>query len=168
MHEAEDLEQNSLDNVATLEKPKPAGFKKKFTVGGYDYVVTHPDPETAYAMGIELTQMIGESIATMTSGAGEKDQASKALQEAAKIFLMKAQPAVMLSLLRRVLKYVELQKNELNGTRTLLIDSALKLHFQGRHGDMLEVFVQSLVFQQADFFLGMKRTLMDMMKKMRE
>lgn len=158
---------DDLDSVVSFEKPKPANFRKEINVGGFKYIATHPDPETAFRMGTELSRLIGEPVAAMVDGAGGGDRVSQALQNAAKIFLQKIDPGLMLAILKKTLSYVELQKNENNNTKTLLNDAAIKIHFQGRHGDMFQVFVEAMVFQQADFFLAMKRTLTQMMTKVK-
>jgi hypothetical protein len=142
-------------------------MSKEIEVGGHKYIVTHPDPETAFKMGMEFSRLIGEPISAL-AGAGGGDIGG-AMQTAAKLLLQKLEPDMLFKILKKTLLYVELQKDEDAGDKQkmMMTETSLKLHFQGRHGDMLQLFVEAVAFQQADFFLAVKRTLTEMMMKMK-
>lgn len=163
--EADYLKTDSLENVASLEKPKPRGYTKEIEVAGFKYLINHPDPDTAILMGIDLTKIVGEPVAAMAIAGADP---VSAMQNAAKLFLQKVEPQKTLSILKKVLSYVELLKNENNPHRTMLTDVVLKAHFQGRHGDMLQLGIEAMVFQQADFFLATKRTIQRVMNQTKE
>lgn len=139
-------------------------MSKQVEVDGFRYLITHPDPDTAWKMGIDLTKMVAEPFAAMAIVSEDKSKLGESLAKAIKLLLNNIDPQQSLSLIKKLLSYVELQ-GEVGGDnkKMMMTDPAYKSHFQGRHGSMVKLAVEVLIFQQKDFFAAISGGIAEMM-----
>lgn len=123
-------------------------MSKTVEIGDHSYKITHPDPEIAWEIGIEFLQIAGESLAIMGQAAGSAEKAADALPQAIKLLLQKISPKRSREIAAELFRYVEVQ----GPGKHILDKNALKLHFQGRAGDMMRLFGNCIEFQFEDFF----------------
>lgn len=140
---------------------------REIEVDGHRYKVFHPQVEVAWEIGIELTKLIGESVASMARAAGDKNSIGEALTSAVHVLLGKVDPKTSMHLVRKILKNVEVQGQVGGDNKKLLLDEAgIRMHFHGRTGSMMNVMGSALAFTHADFFLAMQEGIAKMMEKM--
>lgn len=144
-------------------------LSKEITVDGFVYLVQHPQVEEAWEIGIELLKLIGGSAAAMASGADSKEKAGEALSQAVNGLLMKLSPQQTMGLMKKLLRYVELQRAEGGENKKLLLDNAgIQKHFHGRVGSMMRLVGEVLAFTHADFFEAVSDGVASIMKKAAE
>ncbi len=139
-------------------------MSKQVEVDGFRYLITHPDPDTAWKMGIDLTKMVAEPFAAMALVSEDKSKLGESLSKALKLLLGNIEPQQSLSLIRKLLAYVECQ-GAVDGEnkKIMMTDPGYKSHFQGRHGSMMKLAVEVLIFQQKDFFAAISGAIAEMM-----
>lgn len=148
-------------------------YSKEIQVDGFRYKITHPQVETAWAIGIDLLKLIGGSAAALaTSGAKGADGkvnenlAVNALTSAVNQFLMKLDPSVSFGLCKRILASVEVQGRVDGDNKKVLLDQhGIKIHFHGHLGSMMKVTGHALEFTHADFLEAIVDGIAEMMKK---
>lgn len=141
---------------------------KEVTIGKQRYLITHPQVETAWEIGIELTKLIGEPISTMAVG-GVSDGAGQALAQAVRSFLGKLDAKTSFLLIKKILASVEYQGQEGEPNRkTLLNDAAIKVQFQGNTGNMFRLAGEVVSFTHEDFFEAITNGVATMMDKATE
>lgn len=130
------------------------------------YVVSHPDPETAWEIGIELGKLIAEPMAAMAQSGGEKGKALEVLPLAVRGLMNGVDSKSSLALIKKILSTVEVQSCEKADVRKLLLDSnGFKLHFRGRTGTMVKLLGEVIAFTHADFFSAIKDGIAKMTAK---
>jgi hypothetical protein len=132
---------------------------KEVEVDGWVYLISHPNPEVAWEIGIELSKIIGESLVGVAQVAadGNPEKAAEAIPMAIKGLLSKVDPKNSMQLIKKILHSVEVQ-GEVSGERKKfhLNDNAFRLHFQGRIGSMMKIVAETLKFTHEDFFVTIK------------
>lgn len=141
-------------------------MSKLVEIGGFRYLITHPNPEVAWEIGIELTRLVGEPLSAMAQSAGDEKKAAEALPNAVRALLNKVDPKQSLALIKRVLSWVELQGEVgADNKKMLLNDTGFKIHFHGRSGGPIRVASEALAFTHADFFDAIADGIASVMKK---
>jgi hypothetical protein len=136
-------------------------LSKDVEVSGYRYKITHPMVETAWEIGVELTQLVAEPAAMMASGG--KDKSSESLGVAVRSLLGKIEPKKSMALVKKILSSVEVQGLVDGENKKFRLDEAgLKTHFYGRTGAMITLAGETIAFTHEDFF----QAIMDGIAKM--
>lgn len=126
---------------------------KEVEVDGFNYLITHPDPDTAWMIGVDLMKIVAEPMSAL-SGI-DKHNVDQILPNAVKILMQKLEPSQTLAIAKKVLSYVELQGEVGKDIKKQqMTDVVRKTHFQGRHGSMLKLVAEVIEFQQEAFFLA--------------
>jgi hypothetical protein len=143
---------------------------KTVVVDGWKILINHPDPDTAWKIGIELTKLFGDSAADIgmkiakAKDDKEKDEIlQNSIPKAIKTVTQNLDPSSSLVLIKKVLRHCEIQGHE-DGTqkKVLLDDVGFKTFFHGRMGTLNKLLVEALMFTHADFFgamMGSTRTI---------
>lgn len=139
---------------------------KEVTVAGWRYVVTHPDPETAGKMGIEISKLVGDSVAIISMAAAAGADVQSVMPKAIEALLTKIEPDHMMRMCKKVLSYVEIQGPEDGENRKRMItEQVFKDHFRGKVGAMITLTAEALSFQLHDFFPAIMDRIATAMKK---
>lgn len=143
---------------------------KIIEVDGYRYLVNHAPVEEAFEIGVELMKMIGGSVASMAAAAGmDNNGVAQALTGAVTLMLNRITPKESMSLIKRTLKYVEVQGQIGGDNKKLLLDEAgMRKHFHARLGALMNVTGEVLAFTHADFFEAISNGVATIMKKAHE
>jgi hypothetical protein len=139
---------------------------KEIEVGGYRYLVSHPQVETAWEIGVELVKMLGGSAASMADVGDKGEKVGEALARAVTLFLQKVDAKTSMLLMKKILANVEVQ-GEVGGNnkKFMLNEAGLKTHFHGRIGSMMRLTSECIAFTHADFFDAIADGVAAMMKK---
>lgn len=144
-------------------------YSKTIEVDGYAYLVSHPQPEEAWDIGVELLQMIGGSAAAMAAGSKDEDSAAAALSVAVQGLLEKVNGKSSMALIKRMFKYIEVQGEVGGATKKILLDDiGIKAHFRGRIGSMMRLAGEVVAFTHSDFFEAIGDGVAEMMKQVGE
>ena len=136
---------------------------KKVEVDGYVYLVNHPPVEEAFDIGVELSRLIAVPAANM---AMVKDDASlaNALSASVHSLMKNVDGKSSMALIRRLLKYVEVQGKASGEAKKLLLDQAgINTHFHARTGSMMRLVGEVVVFTHTDFFAALKGMMNNLM-----
>lgn len=143
-------------------------MNKEVEVDGYRYMVSHPDPETAFNMGVRFAKIIGEPVAAMAV-TGEGPDPGETFAKSVNALLEKIDPTEMFTIITRVFRFIEVLGKVGGENKKLLLDpSGIKIHFRGRHGAMLTLAAEAIKFQQKDFFSAIRDGIAKTMKTAKE
>lgn len=144
-------------------------MSKEVEVGGVRYLITHPNPEVAWEVGVELTKYIAEPMASMSLSGASEEAAGQALPMAVRALLNKIDAKQSLALVKRILSWVEIQ-GAVDGPnkKQLISNEVFKIHFHGRSGDPLRLASEVVGFTHADFFDAIADGVAGIMKKAEE
>lgn len=141
-------------------------MSKEVEVGGMRYLISHPNPEIAWEVGVELTKYIAEPMASMSLSGGNEEAAGQALPMAVRALLNKIDAKQSLELIKKILSWVEIQ-GPVDGPnkKQLITKEVFKIHFIGRSGDPLRLASEVVGFTHSDFFDAIADGVAGIMKK---
>lgn len=141
-------------------------YHTEVVVDGWKILITHPGPDVAWEIGVELTKLIAEPGAGLATVGGDESKAAAALPLAVKALMSRIDAKTSLILVKKILRCCEIQGHE-DGTnkKVFLDDVGFKTFFQGKMGTMLKLLGVTVEFTHADFFGAMKDGIRTMMTK---
>lgn len=160
-------------------------MNSKVVVDGYEYLLSHPNPEVAWETGIELTKLIAEPVAAMALAAGDEKGAKKdaskeekaefdrklmdGMLKALRGLLTNLEPAKSFAMVKKILSTVEVQGEVGKDSKRMLLsdDKMINLHFKGRTGSMLKLVVETVRFTHEDFFAAIKNGIAETMAEIK-
>jgi hypothetical protein len=159
----------------------------KVRVDGYEYMVSHPDPEVAWATGVQLTKLAAEpliAVGVAAAGDGKKKLADMSDEERAaheeklmkgvmggvRALLANLEPEKSFSLIRTILSTVEVQGEIGKEPKKMVLndDGHIKMHFKGRMGSMLKLAVEVVKFTHEDFFSAIRNGVAETMEGLKK
>jgi hypothetical protein len=139
---------------------------KTVTVDGFIYMISHPQVEVGWEIGVELIKMIGGPAAAMSMAGGDQESAARALSGAVTALLSKVSPRDSFILMKKLLATVECQGPEDGAPKKFMLDDVgIKTHFRGKLGSMLKLTGEAIAFTHDDFFDAIVDGVATLMKK---
>ena len=141
-------------------------MNKAVVVDGWRYLISHPNPEVAWEIGIDLMKLIGEPLAAVATVGDDAEKMGMFLPAIVKALTAKLDAKQTLAMVKRILATVEVQGPENEADQKLLLnDAGFKLHFHGRPGSVMKLVGEVIGFTHKSFFSAIGDGIAEMMKQ---